>query len=108
MLLDHGVETESVLVFSREGHLHTGNGHKVSKHTAITYLSFSPDGRELLANLGNEQIYLFDVTKKHAIRYFSVPNVFNIPNGGEFKHLDFFLVLMRFLKFSFFFLALFL
>lgn len=29
---------------------------------AATYVTFSPDGRELLANLGGEQIYLFDVT----------------------------------------------
>ena len=26
-----------------------------------TYITFSPNGRELLANMGSEQIYLFDV-----------------------------------------------
>ena len=26
-----------------------------------TYVTFSPNGRELLANMGSEQIYLFDV-----------------------------------------------
>lgn len=28
---------------------------------AITHLTFSPDGDELLANIGGEQIYLFDI-----------------------------------------------
>ena len=31
---------------------------------AATYLTFSPDGNELLVNLGGEQIYLFDITRQ--------------------------------------------
>ncbi|XP_041352477.1 WD and tetratricopeptide repeats protein 1-like isoform X2 [Gigantopelta aegis] len=31
---------------------------------AATYLTFSPDGNELLVNLGGEQIYLFDINRK--------------------------------------------
>ncbi len=30
---------------------------------ATTYASFSPDGRRLLANVGGEQVYLFDLTE---------------------------------------------
>ncbi|UYV69380.1 WDTC1 [Cordylochernes scorpioides] len=55
------------------GHLATTTmcaGHLPAKHQdykkkyralASTYITFSPDGNELLANLGGEQIYLFDL-----------------------------------------------
>ena len=33
------------------------------KSLACTYVAFSPDGSELLANLGGEQVYLFDTFK---------------------------------------------
>ena len=36
---------------------------KRMKTLSITFLSFSPDGKELLVNLGGEQLYLFDVYK---------------------------------------------
>lgn len=29
-----------------------------------TYVTFSPDGKDLLANLGGEQIYLFNIQSK--------------------------------------------
>ena len=28
---------------------------------AVTYVAFSPDGTELLVNMGTEQIYLYDI-----------------------------------------------
>lgn len=61
--------------FNYLGHLQVKNGSKREKETAVTYLSFSPNGRELLANMGNEQVYLFDVTRKHSPKYFTIPNV---------------------------------
>ncbi|KAH9500217.1 WD and tetratricopeptide repeats containing protein [Bulinus truncatus] len=39
---------------------------------ASTYLTFGPDGSELLVNLGGEQIYLFDVNKKVYPRRFDI------------------------------------
>ncbi|CAG5126463.1 unnamed protein product [Candidula unifasciata] len=39
---------------------------------ASTYLTFSPDGSELLVNLGGEQIYLFDVNRKLHPRRFDL------------------------------------
>ena len=36
---------------------------KKCRTLAATYLTFSPDGSELLVNLGGEQIYLFDVNQ---------------------------------------------
>ncbi|KAH3888973.1 hypothetical protein DPMN_013018 [Dreissena polymorpha] len=38
---------------------------------AATYVTFNPDGSELLVNLGGEQIYLFDVNRKRRIEKFS-------------------------------------
>lgn len=42
---------------------------------ASTYLTFSPDGKELLVNLGGEQIYLFPLTEnpKTDTKCFSIP-----------------------------------
>ncbi|XP_060570664.1 WD and tetratricopeptide repeats protein 1-like [Ruditapes philippinarum] len=44
---------------------------------AATYVTFSPDGTELLTNLGGEQIYLFDVNKKRSIQKFDISMVLN-------------------------------
>lgn len=30
-------------------------------HKTITYLTFSPDGTELLVNMGAEQLYLYNI-----------------------------------------------
>ncbi len=42
---------------------------------ASTYLTFSPDGAELLVNLGGEQIYLFDVNRSRKPQKFDIPMV---------------------------------
>lgn len=34
------------------------------RHLTTTYVTFSPDGKDLLANLGGEQIYLFNVMSR--------------------------------------------
>ncbi|XP_046570882.1 WD and tetratricopeptide repeats protein 1-like isoform X1 [Haliotis rubra] len=47
---------------------------------AATYVTFSPDGAELLVNLGGEQIYLFDVNRKRQAQKFDLTN-FLSPNG---------------------------
>lgn len=48
---------------------------------ASTYLSFSPDGNELLANLGSEQIYLFDVLRPSKHKYYDM----NLHKNGYHK-----------------------
>lgn len=35
------------------------------KTLSVTYLTFSPDGKELLVNLGGEQLYLYDLNGKN-------------------------------------------
>lgn len=42
---------------------------------AATYVTFSPDGTELLVNLGGEQIYLFDVNSKRRMQKFETSMV---------------------------------
>ena len=39
-----------------------------------TYVNFSPCGRELIANLGGEQIYLFDIKKHRKVLKYQVVN----------------------------------
>lgn len=42
-------------------------------HKAITYLAFSPDGTELLVNMGTEQIYLYDIVGAKEPVFFELP-----------------------------------
>lgn len=42
---------------------------------ASTYLTFSPDGRELLVNLGGEQVYIFDVNRRRKAEKFDISMV---------------------------------
>ncbi|KAG9328337.1 hypothetical protein JZ751_014961 [Albula glossodonta] len=46
-----------------------------------TYVTFSPDGTELLVNMGGEQVYLFDLTFKQRPYTFLLPKKCH-PNGG--------------------------
>ncbi|XP_013779235.1 WD and tetratricopeptide repeats protein 1-like isoform X1 [Limulus polyphemus] len=54
------------------------------RNLASTFLSFSPDGSELLANLGGEQIYLFNVVKPQKPKTFDLQG-FSIPAYGVCK-----------------------
>lgn len=49
---------------------------------AITYLTFSPDGRELLVNMGAEQIYLYDLNKSKE------PNWLQLPPASALRNHD--------------------
>ena len=53
---------------SRAGHLsrpgvETTERRRRRRPLAVTYVAYSPDGRHLLANLGSEQVYLFDAAQ---------------------------------------------
>lgn len=37
--------------------------YSIFQQKAITYLTFSPDGTELLVNMGSEQIYRYDLNR---------------------------------------------
>ena len=53
---------------------------------ASTYLTFSPDGTELLVNLGGEQIYLFDVNRQRKAEKFDISMV--LSQNGVVKGLE--------------------
>ncbi|KAJ8672903.1 hypothetical protein QAD02_004164 [Eretmocerus hayati] len=52
------------------GHLRSRD---ICKKYSTTYLTFNDDGDELLANMGGEQIYLFDINSQGSSRSFVVP-----------------------------------
>lgn len=52
---------------------------------AATYITFSPDGKELLANLGGEQIYLFDVNRRNIPQKFDLSMVLGPTTNGVVK-----------------------
>jgi len=43
------------------------------RHLAATYVTFSPDGRDLLVNIGGEQIYLYNMASS------TPPQTINLP-----------------------------
>uniref|UniRef100_T1IVI1 WD and tetratricopeptide repeats protein 1 n=1 Tax=Strigamia maritima TaxID=126957 RepID=T1IVI1_STRMM len=49
---------------------------------ASTYLTFSPDGGELLVNLGGEQIYLFDVNYPRRPKIFDIRSLIGVQLNG--------------------------
>jgi len=64
--------TKDCVKYYAPGHLQnlTDNANKT-----ITYVSFSPNGDELLVNYGAEQIYLFDIDKAEAPIYLNLPRL---------------------------------
>ena len=64
--------TKDCVKYYAPGHLQnlTDNANKT-----ITYVSFSPNGDELLVNYGAEQIYLFDIDRAEAPIYLNLPRL---------------------------------
>lgn len=56
------------------GHLPLKYPRKRYRTLASTYVAFSPDGSELLANLGGEQIYLFNINHPRQPKSFDLQN----------------------------------
>uniref|UniRef100_T1KVK3 WD and tetratricopeptide repeats protein 1 n=1 Tax=Tetranychus urticae TaxID=32264 RepID=T1KVK3_TETUR len=52
------------------GHLHS----KKKPAVTCTYVSFNSKGNELLANLGSEQIYLYDINKVQTLHSYYLPS----------------------------------
>jgi len=48
---------------------------KRNRTLASTYVTFGPNGRELLVNLGGEQIYLFDISKPLGMNTFDIQRI---------------------------------
>ena len=52
------------------------------RNLAATYVTFSPDGKDLLVNLGGEQIYMFNVTQPQRPRIFDMDLILPNSKGG--------------------------
>lgn len=64
------------------GHLPLKYPKKRFRTLASTYVAFGPDGSELLANLGGEQIYLFNINQPRRPKNFDLPSFpASHPNG---------------------------
>jgi len=62
---------------------------KKQKNYVITYLTFSPDGQELLVNYGGEYVYLYNLMDQADNAFFNVPKVMKVPReNGEGSSLD--------------------
>jgi WD and tetratricopeptide repeat-containing protein 1 len=62
---------------------------KKYRSLASTFVTFSPDGKELLVNLGGEQIYLFPINGnwQSEVCNLVVPDLKGCINGGMFLKL---------------------
>lgn len=52
---------------------------------ASTYMTFGPDGSELLVNIGGEQIYLFDVSNKRRPQRYAIGQQLNSQTRADSK-----------------------
>ncbi len=64
---------------------------KRMKTLSVTFLTFGPDGTELLVNLGGEQLYLYDLNGKNkeaSLKYDSYKYLLNEENYSSQKNSD--------------------
>lgn len=82
---DHVDSLKGCVDYYVAGHLskRDTSAQKGRRTLASTYVAFSPDGRELLVNLGGEQAYIFDVNNKRRREKLDlIPRGGIIPSGG--------------------------
>ena len=63
------------------GHLPYPTRRGKRRSVVSTFLNFSPNGRELLVNLGGEQLYLFDIHKQRSLLSYT-PASFSTESAG--------------------------
>lgn len=64
--------TKDCVRYYSPGHLQAS---KESVNKTVTFVSFSPNGNELLVNYGAEQIYLFEIDKSETPIYLELPKL---------------------------------
>jgi len=71
---------QSALQYYVPGHIHpyTEILPKKPKNYVITYLTFSPDGQELLVNYGGDYVYLYNLMDKADNAFFNIPKVMKV------------------------------
>uniref|UniRef100_A0A2S2QA93 WD and tetratricopeptide repeats protein 1 n=1 Tax=Sipha flava TaxID=143950 RepID=A0A2S2QA93_9HEMI len=72
---------DDVVQYFVPGHIHPDRPElppNKNKNIGITYLTFSPDGQELLVNYGSEYVYLYDLSKQVQDAFSNVPKVMKV------------------------------
>lgn len=74
-------EFQSALQYYVPGHMHpyTEILPRKQRSYVITYLTFSPDGQELLVNYGGDYVYLYNLMDQANNAFFNVPKVMKVP-----------------------------
>ncbi|XP_050084716.1 WD and tetratricopeptide repeats protein 1 [Anopheles aquasalis] len=69
------------------GYLSSKEGYNQYNQKATTYVTFSPDGTELLTNLGSDHIYLYDINSTQLPVFLQLPKLpttnGTVANGGS-------------------------
>lgn len=73
-------QPEKIAQYFIPGHIHSEEISNVSnKNIGVTYLTFSPDGQELLVNYGGEYVYLYDILNQVESAFCNIPKVMKLP-----------------------------
>lgn len=72
---------DNIVQYFVPGHIHLDEPKipNKNKNIGITYLTFSPDGRELLVNYGGEYVYLYDLMNRTENAFSNIPKVLKVP-----------------------------
>ncbi|XP_001947034.1 WD and tetratricopeptide repeats protein 1-like [Acyrthosiphon pisum] len=86
-----GNNVNNALQYFVPGHIHSNdNETKKQKKYVISYLTFSPDGQELLANYFGEYVYLYNLVDRADNAFLNIPKVKKVPReNGEGSSTDF-------------------
>ncbi|XP_071486508.1 WD and tetratricopeptide repeats protein 1-like [Diadema antillarum] len=70
----HGEVPKGCVQYFIAGHLPVKEDERKRRYRSLvaTYVTFGPTGRELLANLGGEQVYLFDIYNRQTPKMYNV------------------------------------
>lgn len=82
---DHGEVPRGCVQYFIAGHLPVKEEDRGRRYRSLvaTYVTFGPTGHELLANLGGEQVYLFDVNNRQKPRLYNVGD-YQAPNSNGY------------------------
>lgn len=75
-------KVNNALQYFVPGHIHSNDNEtipKKQKSYVITYLTFSPDGQELLVNYGGEYVYLYNLVNRADNAFFNIPKAMKVP-----------------------------
>ncbi|XP_052865980.1 WD and tetratricopeptide repeats protein 1 [Anopheles cruzii] len=80
---EDNIPKDGCVKYFSPGHLGSMEKALVYNQKAVTYVTFSPDGTELLANMGSDHIYLYDINSTRHPLFLQLPKLpAPAPNGS--------------------------